>query len=137
MTFETLVMEPELRKAIVDDIHRFVKRKDLYKRVGWAWKRVFGLLGRGDFLEDEAGMSSKLGTIQGVKNQVNGIAIEGGTKASIGATMELESAGSRVDKTRREQRQLGSSPIPVDRTKAITCCAEERWKVVDFEKHRG
>ncbi|GAB4838440.1 hypothetical protein Ancab_027971 [Ancistrocladus abbreviatus] len=92
MTFGTLVMELELKNAIVDDLHSF------------------GLLGRGDFLEDEAGMSSKLG----------------GTKPSMGATIELESVGSGVDETRGEQRQLESSPIPsVDRTKAITCCAEE------------
>ncbi|GAB4861907.1 hypothetical protein Ancab_037163 [Ancistrocladus abbreviatus] len=65
MTFETLAMEPELKKAIVDDFHRFDK---------FAMNRSilvvedidcsFGLLGRGDFPEDEVGMSSKLDTNQ-------------------------------------------------------------------------
>ncbi|GAB4848522.1 hypothetical protein Ancab_003229, partial [Ancistrocladus abbreviatus] len=45
MTFETLAMEAELKKAIVDDLHRFVRRKDLYKRVGRAWKRGYFLYG--------------------------------------------------------------------------------------------
>ncbi|GAB4848528.1 hypothetical protein Ancab_003234 [Ancistrocladus abbreviatus] len=119
MTFETLAMEPELKKVIVDDLHRFVRRKDLYKRVGRAWKRgyflygppgtgktsliaavanylkfdiydlqlgslmydsdincSFGLLGRGDFLEDEAGMSSKVGTNQQVALRENFLSSE-------------------------------------------------------------
>ncbi|GAB4837495.1 hypothetical protein Ancab_002356, partial [Ancistrocladus abbreviatus] len=74
----------------------------------------------------------------GVKNQVNGSAIEEGTKASMGAAMKLESVSSGVDKTHGKQRQLGSSPIPsVDRTKSITCYAEERWKAMDFKNTLG
>ncbi|KAI4314818.1 hypothetical protein L6164_027687 [Bauhinia variegata] len=44
-TFETLAMEPELKKAVVEDLNRFVKRKDFYKKVGRAWKRGYLLYG--------------------------------------------------------------------------------------------
>ncbi|KAF7150142.1 hypothetical protein RHSIM_Rhsim02G0006500 [Rhododendron simsii] len=44
-TFDTLAMDPELKKAIIDDLERFLKRKDFYKRVGKAWKRGYLLYG--------------------------------------------------------------------------------------------
>ncbi|KAG5559856.1 hypothetical protein RHGRI_003221 [Rhododendron griersonianum] len=44
-TFETLAMDPELKKAIIDDLERFLKRKDFYKEVGKAWKRGYLLYG--------------------------------------------------------------------------------------------
>ncbi|OMO74317.1 hypothetical protein CCACVL1_16808 [Corchorus capsularis] len=44
-TFETLAMDSELKKKIMDDMERFVKRKEYYKRVGKAWKRGYLLFG--------------------------------------------------------------------------------------------
>ncbi|KAK7307517.1 hypothetical protein VNO77_40653 [Canavalia gladiata] len=44
-TFDTLAMEPELKNAVIEDLNRFVKRKDYYKRVGRAWKRGYLLYG--------------------------------------------------------------------------------------------
>lgn len=44
-TFETLAMEPELKNAVVEDLDRFVKRREFYKRVGRAWKRGYLLYG--------------------------------------------------------------------------------------------
>ncbi|XP_010276828.1 PREDICTED: AAA-ATPase At2g18193-like [Nelumbo nucifera] len=44
-TFDTLAMDPELKKALIDDLDRFVKRKDFYKKVGKAWKRGYLLYG--------------------------------------------------------------------------------------------
>ncbi|KAE8099884.1 hypothetical protein FH972_017828 [Carpinus fangiana] len=44
-TFETLAMDPDLKKAIVDDLDRFVRRKEFYKKVGKAWKRGYLLYG--------------------------------------------------------------------------------------------
>ncbi|XP_075654159.1 AAA-ATPase At3g50940-like isoform X2 [Castanea sativa] len=44
-TFETLAMDPELRNAVIEDLDRFVRRKDFYKRVGRAWKRGYLLYG--------------------------------------------------------------------------------------------
>ncbi|KAJ7944242.1 AAA-ATPase [Quillaja saponaria] len=44
-TFETLAMEPELKNSVIEDLNRFVKRKDFYKRVGRAWKRGYLLYG--------------------------------------------------------------------------------------------
>ncbi|XP_071725361.1 AAA-ATPase At2g18193-like [Rutidosis leptorrhynchoides] len=44
-TFETVAMDPCLKKLIIDDLERFLKRKDFYKRVGKAWKRVYLLYG--------------------------------------------------------------------------------------------
>lgn len=44
-TFETLAMEPEAKKAVMEDLNRFVKRKEFYKKVGRAWKRGYLLYG--------------------------------------------------------------------------------------------
>lgn len=44
-TFETLAMEPGLKNALIEDLNRFVTRKDFYKKVGRAWKRGYLLYG--------------------------------------------------------------------------------------------
>lgn len=44
-TFETLAMEPEMKRAIIEDLDRFIRRKDFYKKVGKAWKRGYLLYG--------------------------------------------------------------------------------------------
>ncbi|KAJ1291124.1 hypothetical protein BS78_02G294500 [Paspalum vaginatum] len=44
-TFDTVAMDPALKHAIVDDLDRFVKRKDYYRRIGKAWKRGYLLYG--------------------------------------------------------------------------------------------
>ncbi|KAK3040821.1 hypothetical protein RJ639_029165 [Escallonia herrerae] len=44
-TFDTLAMDPALKKEVLDDLDRFVKRRDFYKRVGKAWKRGYLLYG--------------------------------------------------------------------------------------------
>lgn len=44
-TFETIAMEPELKKMIIEDLDKFVKRREFYKRVGKAWKRGYLLYG--------------------------------------------------------------------------------------------
>jgi chaperone BCS1 len=44
-TFDTLALDPELKKMIVDDLKRFLGRKDFYKKVGKAWKRGYLLYG--------------------------------------------------------------------------------------------
>ncbi|KAF9682255.1 hypothetical protein SADUNF_Sadunf05G0089900 [Salix dunnii] len=44
-SFETLAMEPDLKDLVIQDLNRFVKRKDFYKRVGRAWKRGYLLYG--------------------------------------------------------------------------------------------
>ncbi|XVF59690.1 hypothetical protein PTKIN_Ptkin07bG0296200 [Pterospermum kingtungense] len=43
--FETLAMEPELKKFIIDDLDSFVERKDFFENVGRAWKRGYLLFG--------------------------------------------------------------------------------------------
>nr|CAD1823897.1 unnamed protein product [Ananas comosus var. bracteatus] len=40
-TFDILAMDAELKQAVMDDLARFVKRKDYYKRIGKAWKRGY------------------------------------------------------------------------------------------------
>jgi len=40
-TFDTLAMDLKLKQSIVDDLNRFVKRKDYYKRIGKPWKRGY------------------------------------------------------------------------------------------------
>ncbi|KAK4477120.1 hypothetical protein RD792_016330 [Penstemon davidsonii] len=44
-TFETLAMDDELKNMIVDDLNRFLERKELYRKVGKAWKRGYLLFG--------------------------------------------------------------------------------------------
>ncbi|KAG9439264.1 hypothetical protein H6P81_019429 [Aristolochia fimbriata] len=44
-TFETLALDPELKKLIIVDLDRFVERRDFYKSVGKAWKRGYLLYG--------------------------------------------------------------------------------------------
>ncbi|GAB4839232.1 hypothetical protein Ancab_028760 [Ancistrocladus abbreviatus] len=43
--FGTLAMDAELKKMIVEDLERFLRRKVLYKKVGKAWKRGYLLFG--------------------------------------------------------------------------------------------
>ncbi|KAL2520539.1 P-loop containing nucleoside triphosphate hydrolase superfamily protein [Forsythia ovata] len=44
-TFDTLAIETNIKKAIIDDLDRFVRRKEFYKKVGKAWKRGYLLYG--------------------------------------------------------------------------------------------
>nr|GEU38102.1 AAA+ ATPase domain-containing protein [Tanacetum cinerariifolium] len=44
-TFDTLAMDPMMKKAIMDDLDLFLTRRDFYKRVGKAWKRGYLLYG--------------------------------------------------------------------------------------------
>ncbi|PKI54979.1 AAA-ATPase At3g50940-like isoform X2 [Punica granatum] len=44
-TFDTLAMEPEQKKAVMNDLDRFLGRREFYKRVGRAWKRGYLLYG--------------------------------------------------------------------------------------------
>ncbi|KAF8084096.1 hypothetical protein N665_0734s0020 [Sinapis alba] len=44
-TFDTLAMDPSAKKKIIDDLERFLKREEFYKRVGKAWKRGYLLYG--------------------------------------------------------------------------------------------
>ncbi|KAK6136732.1 hypothetical protein DH2020_029560 [Rehmannia glutinosa] len=43
--FETLAMDDEIKNAIIDDLDRFLKRKEFYRKVGKAWKRGYLLFG--------------------------------------------------------------------------------------------
>ncbi|KMT06982.1 hypothetical protein BVRB_6g153160 [Beta vulgaris subsp. vulgaris] len=44
-TFDTLAMDPEVKRALIDDLDRFVRRRDFYRRVGKIWKRGYLLYG--------------------------------------------------------------------------------------------
>ncbi|KAI3894973.1 hypothetical protein MKX03_027993 [Papaver bracteatum] len=44
-TFQTLAMDPELKKDIIDDLDKFVKGRDYYTKVGKAWKRSYLIYG--------------------------------------------------------------------------------------------
>ncbi|KAH0468419.1 hypothetical protein IEQ34_003452 [Dendrobium chrysotoxum] len=44
-TFETLAMEADLKKTILEDLTRFIQRKEYYKKIGKAWKRGYLLFG--------------------------------------------------------------------------------------------
>ncbi|XWS33796.1 hypothetical protein CRYUN_Cryun22dG0113500 [Craigia yunnanensis] len=44
-TFETLALDTELKNMIMEDLNRFLRRKEFYKRVGRSWKRGYLLYG--------------------------------------------------------------------------------------------
>ena len=44
-TFEKLAMDPKLKKMVKDVLDRFVSRKEVYKKVGKAWKRGYLIYG--------------------------------------------------------------------------------------------
>jgi chaperone BCS1 len=44
-TFETLAMDPDLKKFITEDLDLFVQRKEYFRSVGRAWKRGYLLHG--------------------------------------------------------------------------------------------
>ncbi|CAA3010314.1 AAA-ATPase At3g50940-like [Olea europaea subsp. europaea] len=44
-TFETLAMDAEIKNMLIDDLERFVNRKEFYRKVGKAWKRGYLLFG--------------------------------------------------------------------------------------------
>lgn len=44
-TFGTVAMDAEAKRAVIEDLDRFLKRKEFYKRVGRAWKRGYLLYG--------------------------------------------------------------------------------------------
>ncbi|GJN18446.1 hypothetical protein PR202_gb05610 [Eleusine coracana subsp. coracana] len=44
-TFSTLAMDHKMKQSVMDDLERFVKRKEYYKRIGKAWKRGYLLYG--------------------------------------------------------------------------------------------
>ena len=44
-TFDTLAMDDKLKSSVVQDLQRFVRRKDYYRRIGRAWKRGYLLYG--------------------------------------------------------------------------------------------
>lgn len=44
-TLDTLAMNPEMKKEIIDDLDLFLSRKDFYKKIGKVWKRSYLLYG--------------------------------------------------------------------------------------------
>ncbi|XP_010426630.1 PREDICTED: protein HYPER-SENSITIVITY-RELATED 4-like [Camelina sativa] len=44
-TFKTLAMDSDVKRSVMEDLDKFVKRSDYYKRVGKAWKRGYLLYG--------------------------------------------------------------------------------------------
>ncbi|PRQ30039.1 putative ATPase, AAA-type, core, AAA-type ATPase domain-containing protein [Rosa chinensis] len=57
-TFETIAMDSEQKRSVLEDLDRFVKRKEFYQRVGRAWKRGYLLYG-----PPGTGKSSLIGAI--------------------------------------------------------------------------
>ncbi|XP_047310396.1 AAA-ATPase At2g18193-like [Impatiens glandulifera] len=44
-TFKTLAMDPKMKANLMEDLDRFVRRREFYKKVGKAWKRGYLLFG--------------------------------------------------------------------------------------------
>ncbi|KAL9393944.1 hypothetical protein Peur_013229 [Populus x canadensis] len=50
MTFDTLAMDGNLKQKVTEDLDKFIKGKECYKRIGKVWKRgylLYGPLGTG------------------------------------------------------------------------------------------
>uniref|UniRef100_A0A7N1A7U6 AAA+ ATPase domain-containing protein n=1 Tax=Kalanchoe fedtschenkoi TaxID=63787 RepID=A0A7N1A7U6_KALFE len=45
MSFETLALDTELKRCVIEDLDSFINRKDFYRRIGKAWKRGYLLYG--------------------------------------------------------------------------------------------
>ncbi|KAK9678395.1 hypothetical protein RND81_11G208600 [Saponaria officinalis] len=44
-TFDALALDPTFKQCIIDDLDKFIERKEFYKKVGKAWKRGYLLYG--------------------------------------------------------------------------------------------
>ncbi|GKU99293.1 hypothetical protein SLEP1_g12161 [Rubroshorea leprosula] len=44
-SFDTIALDPDLKQSIIDDLDRFLARRDYYKRIGKTWKRGYLLYG--------------------------------------------------------------------------------------------
>ncbi|KAF7809701.1 protein HYPER-SENSITIVITY-RELATED 4-like [Senna tora] len=44
-TFETVALDPEIKKFVLDDLDKFVRRKEYYRKIGKAWKRGYLMYG--------------------------------------------------------------------------------------------
>ncbi|KAK9678397.1 hypothetical protein RND81_11G208800 [Saponaria officinalis] len=44
-TFDALALDPKVKQCIIDDLDKFIERKQFYKKVGKAWKRGYLLYG--------------------------------------------------------------------------------------------
>ncbi|KAE8707932.1 hypothetical protein F3Y22_tig00110368pilonHSYRG00010 [Hibiscus syriacus] len=44
-SFETMAMDPTMKTALIEDLDRFTRRREFYRRVGKAWKRGYLLYG--------------------------------------------------------------------------------------------
>ncbi|KAK7406744.1 hypothetical protein VNO78_08375 [Psophocarpus tetragonolobus] len=44
-SFDSIALDPDQKQAIIDDMDRFLRRKELYKKVGKPWKRGYLLYG--------------------------------------------------------------------------------------------
>lgn len=44
-TFDTLALDSKMKEFVLEDLKRFLKRKDYYKKIGKAWKRGYLLYG--------------------------------------------------------------------------------------------
>ncbi|KAK0575096.1 hypothetical protein LWI29_033960 [Acer saccharum] len=44
-TFDKIAMDPIVKQTLIDDLDKFVRRRDFYRRVGKAWKRGYLLYG--------------------------------------------------------------------------------------------
>ncbi|CAK9151697.1 unnamed protein product [Ilex paraguariensis] len=45
MTFKTLTMDSEIKKALMEDLNNYINGKEFYRRIGKAWKRGYLLYG--------------------------------------------------------------------------------------------
>ncbi|XP_043704134.1 AAA-ATPase ASD, mitochondrial-like [Telopea speciosissima] len=125
-TFQTLAMDPEKKKDIMEDLINFSKSKDYYKKIGKAWKRGYLLYG-----PPGTGKSSMIAAmanlldydiydleLTAVKNntELRKLLIETNSKSIIvieDIDCSLDLTGQRKNKEEKEKKEGEGSPEAV------------------------
>ncbi|KAK9948554.1 hypothetical protein M0R45_004123 [Rubus argutus] len=130
-TFETLAMEPEMKKMLIGDLDRFLRRREFYKKVGKAWKRGYLLwsawpcclpesvyyrvedidcsveLQNREAAEERASQynkSKKMMTLRGLLNSIDGLWSSSGTSGVYSRRKKVE---------RMKQRRRGIMKVEI------------------------
>ncbi|BAT76628.1 hypothetical protein VIGAN_01465900 [Vigna angularis var. angularis] len=142
-TFETMALEPEKKKEIIEDLITFSKSKDFYARIGKAWKRGYLLHGppgtgqrkkKADKLSDEetdkdvvgrkeakeeGGSGSKV-TLSGLLNFIDGIwSACGGERLIVFTTNYVEKLDPALIRRGRMDKHIQLSYCTFDGFKVL------------------
>ncbi|GKV41475.1 hypothetical protein SLEP1_g49006 [Rubroshorea leprosula] len=141
MTFETLAMDADLKKNILDDLNSFINGKEYYKKIGRLWKRGYLLYGPPGTGKSSliAAMANHLNfdiynlNLSAVKSDsvLEDLLLQVSNRSiivveDIDCTIKLQNreAGEQVDSFPRVQVTLSGLLNAIDGL--LSCCANER-----------